>query len=184
MIVLLGKVFVRVLLALAVIGLGIACRQDAPPTEGDAFTLQSPGNNGGTGASDVDPAKVIDHLKANELPIGRVDVYSAENDPSQRLGRPGQYIGKAIFQDSRKPLALFEGQDVMSFQDSGGVVETFSSVDDLESRKEFLESARKQFPTAPPEYQYTKGAILLRLGHVLTPEEAAQYERALQSFQG
>lgn len=127
---------------------------------------------------------MIEHLKANQLPIGRVDVYNAETDPLDRLGRPGQYVGKAVFHDTRKELVRQQQEeDVISFQNSGGIVEIFASVADLDGRKRALDVARQQFPAAPPEWQYSNGVILLRLGHVLTPEEAAQYEAALKSFQ-
>ncbi len=173
-----GKLVLRILAGLAVVFLAAACRQEAPPDE-EELLVQTPSAS----APAVDVAKVVDHLKANELPIGRTDVYNAENDPSKRLGRPGEYIGKAIFHDTRMPLTLLEGQDVIGFQNSGGVVETFTSPEDVESRKQTLEAARRQFPGAPPEYQYSNGVILLRLGHVFTPDQAKQYEAALASFQ-
>lgn len=161
------------------ISLGVACRQQPPPD--DDFTLESP-SPGIT--RQVEAGAVIEHLKAQQLPIGRSDVYNAENDPAKRLGRPGQYVGKAIFQDSRMPLEKLQGMDVIAFQSSGGVVETFNNTGDLEDRKKALEAARKQIPQAAPEYQYTNGVILLRLGHILTPDQAKQYEQALASFQG
>lgn len=166
-----------VLLCLVFVGLG--CRQDVSPE--DDFDLATPG----TGVSgQIDAGSVVEHLKASNLPIGRVDVYDAETDPTKRLGRPGQYVGKANFQDARLPLVLQQGQDVISFQNSGGIVEVFSNTADLEDRQKALDLARQQFPAAFPEYQYSNGVVLLRLGHVLTPDQAAEYEVALASFQG
>ncbi|HEX2054119.1 MAG TPA: hypothetical protein VHJ78_10395 [Actinomycetota bacterium] len=127
---------------------------------------------------------MIEHLKASRLPIGRVDVYNAETDPLKRLGRPGEYIGKAIFQDSRMPLEMQQGSNVISFQNSGGIVETYRSAEELQARKRELDVARQQIPGALPEYNYINGVVLLRLGHVLTPQQAAEYENALKSFQG
>lgn len=161
-----------------VVSLGAACRQNAP-AEDDEFELKTPA---ATATSPIDAGAVVEHLKASNLPIGRVNVYNAETDPVSRLGRPGQYIGKAIFQDSRLPLVLQEGQDVISFQSSGGIIEIFNNTDELENRKKALDLARQQFPAAFPEYQYSNGVVLLRLGHVLTPEQAAGYEAALASF--
>ena len=154
-----------------------ACRQ--APEEDDGFNLQTPGATG----SSIDAGAVVEHLKTSNLPIGRVDNYNAETDPVSRLGRPDQYVGKAIFHDTRLPLVLQQGQDVIAFQSSGGIVEVFLNPGDLKARIDSLELARKQFPAAFPEYQYTKGVILIRLGHVLTPEQAAGYEAALASFQ-
>ena len=178
-----GKSVYRVVACLVMVFVAVACRQQqAPPEEDEGeLTLQSPS---GQATGTIEAGRVIEHLKANQLPIGRTDVYNAENDPSKRLGRPGEYIGKAVFHDTRHPLSLLQGQDVISFQSSGGVVETFSTVEHLETRKQTLEAARRQFPGAPPEYQYSNGVILLRLGHVLTPDQAKQYETALASFRG
>jgi hypothetical protein len=170
------------LLGLSVVCLGVACRQQPPPD--DDFTLESPGDQSPGVSGQVDPALVIEHFKAQQLPIGRSDVYNAENDPFKRLGRPGQYVGKALFQDSRMPLEKLPDMDVIAFQSSGGIIEIFNNTSDLQDRKEALELARKQFPTAAPEYQYTNGVILLRLGHIFTPDQAEQYEQALASFQG
>lgn len=163
--------------ALVALVLAAGCQQQAPPD--DDFLLETPGVTG-----QIDPAAVIEHFKANNLPVGRVDNYTAESDPVKRLGRPGQYIGKAIFHDERYPLVMQENGEVISFQNSGGIVETFSSVVDLESRKRALESARAQFPAAPPEYQVSNGVVLLRMGSVLTPDQAQEYEAALVSFPG
>jgi hypothetical protein len=173
-----GKFLVRILLSLTVICLASACRQ--APEEDEGFNLQTPG---AATSTPIDAAAVVEHLKASNQPIGRTDVYNAETDPVSRLGRPNQYVGKAIFHDTRLPLVLQQGQDVISFQNSGGIVEIFADAGDLKARIESLELARKQFPAAFPEYQYSKGLILIRLGHVLTPEQAAGYEAALASFQ-
>lgn len=179
-----GKFLLRILIGLSLLCLAVACRQNAP-TGDDDFELLTPGEGAGAGAAgEIDAGAVVEHLKAAGMQIGRVDVYNAETDPVSRLGRPGQYIGKAIFQDSRLPLVLQQGQDVISFQNSGGIVEVFPSTVELEDRKKALDLARQQFPAAFPEYQYSNGVILLRLGHVLTPEQAAGYEAALASFEG
>lgn len=161
--------------------LASACQQNAP-AEDDEFDLKTPGTTAGT--AQIDAGAVVEHLKASGLPIGRVNVYNAETDPVSRLGRPGQYIGKAIFQDSRLPLVLQQGQDVISFQSSGGIVETFNNTKELEDRKKALSLARQQFPAAFPEYQYQNGVVLLRLGHVLTPDQAKAYEAAIASYGG
>jgi hypothetical protein len=175
----------RLLLVVLLLCLGVACRQKAPAEDDPdgGLTLETPTSSPAAGATgSVDPAKVIDHLKASKLPIGRVDVYNAETDPLKRLGRPGEYVGKAIFQDSRMPLALQQGSNVISFQNSGGIVEIYRSAEELDTRRKELEAARRQIPGALPEYQYTNGVVFLRLGHVLTPAQAAEYETALKSF--
>lgn len=168
---------VRIVMGGLAVLLAVGCQQQAPPD--DDFVLESPGVTG-----EIDPVTVIEHFKANNLPVGRVDNYTAETDPVRRLGRPGQYIGKAIFHDERHSLVMQENGEVISFQNSGGIVETFASVADLQTRRQALDAARAQFPAAPPEYQVSNGVILLRMGSVLTPDQAQEYEAALVSFNG
>src|SRR5665647_137930 len=46
-------------------------------------------------------AEVLDGLKSAGLPIGNAVEYTAETDTNKLLGRPGQYTGKANFEDTR-----------------------------------------------------------------------------------
>lgn len=179
-----GKLARSVALGLLLLALATACRQEAPPEEDESggLSLETPAAPAASGP--IDPARVLDHLKANQLPIGRIDTYTAENDPANRLGRPGQYIAKAIFHDTRHPLEFQQDeQNVISFQQSGGVVEIYASVQDLEARRRALDLIRQQIPAAPPEYQYINGVVLIRLGSALTPDQAAAYEAALKTLQ-
>ena len=124
---------------------------------------------------------MIAHFKATGLPIGRVDIYTAETDPFKRLGRPGEYAGKAIFHDTRFPLPP---NDFVQWPQWGGTIETFASAADMQSWKRRIRQAREAVPAAPPEYQYEKGLALVRLGGVLTPDQAKGYEAAVASFPG
>lgn len=172
----------RLIAIACVVFLAAGCRPVPPPE--DDFDLEQTQQEPGGPFQPADVSGLLDHLRQAGLPIGRVDIYDAENDPATRLGRPNQYVGKAIFQDERFDLVLHQGQDVISFQMCGGVVEVFTNNEDLEARIEALEAARAQIPGLPPEYQLVNQGILLRLGHVLTPDRAAEYEAALNSFQG
>jgi hypothetical protein len=48
-----------------------------------------------------DANEVVQRLEAEGMPIGESKAYSAENDPNELLGRPGQYTSKVIFKDTR-----------------------------------------------------------------------------------
>jgi hypothetical protein len=119
-------------------------------------------------------AQVVDGLRAAGLPIGAVEVYNASNDPNSQLGRPGQYTSKASFVDTRI------GTEVDGV-DGGGDVEAFDDQAALTSRADYL----KAFADKPPLggwYQYTAGNVILRVPFELTPDQAKQYDAALQGL--
>lgn len=51
-------------------------------------------------------ADTVQQLKAQGVPISKVETYTEENDPNKLQGRPGQYVGKANFRDSRVPQLM------------------------------------------------------------------------------
>ncbi len=171
------RVVVRNFAVLTLMFATVACAQRAAEPEGDtgAASTVTPGQ------APPDIGALINHLKASGLPLGRVDIYTAENDPFKRLGRPDQYIGKAVFHDTRFPLPP---NDFLQWGAWGGTIETFANGDALESWKTIIRQARERDPTAPPEYAYEKGLALVRLGTVFTPEQARAYEAAVASFPG
>ena len=173
-----GRSAVRILLTLCLV-VTAGCRPEPPPDD-EGFGIQTSGPTD----EELGPERVIEHLRANQIPIGEVEVFTAENDPNTRLGRPGQYTGKANFHDTRFQMVKLTDSEFMNFRHSGGTVEIFATEEDLAARTTALDTALAQIPTAPPEYRYSQGTVLLRLGHVLTPEQAQQYDAALASFQG
>lgn len=124
-----------------------------------------------------DAAEVVQELRDESLPIGEIETYTAENDPNELLGRPGQYTGKVTFKDTRLPPDELAGEefDVAN----GGSVETFDNEDDAARRQEYLETGTQGIP-AFAEYTYREGTVLLRVAGRLTPDQAAEYEEALQ----
>lgn len=119
-------------------------------------------------------AEVVEGLRAAGLPIGAVTVFDASTDPNEQLGRPGQYTSKASFADTRigtEPDAFSGGGDVEAFDDPAA----------LTKRAEYLSG----FADSPPIggwYQYTAGNVILRVSFTLTPDQAAQYDAALQAL--
>ncbi|MGQ0679474.1 MAG: hypothetical protein ACT4OM_07445 [Actinomycetota bacterium] len=132
----------------------------------------------------VDPNAVLNHLKAAGLPVGRVDAYNAENDPFKLAGRPDRYIAKVVFADTRHNAEPCQKIEVLPWDECGGTIEVFASAGDLSKWKAAIVLAREGTPNAPPEYRYEKDLSLLRLGHVLTPEQAKAYEAAYLNFPG
>lgn len=103
-------------------------------------------------------------------------VYTAETDPNNLLGRPSGYESKADFTDSRaKPELDDEVQQ-------GGSVEVFDDPADAKDRGKFIADTLKKMKIFGTEYHYTKGGILLRVSGELTPDQAAEYEEALDEL--
>lgn len=132
----------------------------------------------------TDPQKIVDHLKAAGLPIGRVTLYNSENDPFNFAGRPDSYALKAVFHDEGVTVEGCSQAEVIPWGQCGGTVESFASAADLGKWTAAIELSREKTPNATPEYRYENGLTLLRLGHVLTPEQAGAYEAALATFAG
>jgi hypothetical protein len=179
----------RKLVSLLAVGLIVlsGCAQKA-----DTTNLDISASEGGSQIP-VDPNKVINYLKGAGLPIGRIDAYNADTDPYTLAGRPDRYSAMVVFVDDRfqdNPV-LQNGQAVackklvvVAWDECGGTVQVFNSASDLRKWKAAIVLAREQTPGAPPEYRYEKNLSLLRLGHVLTPEQAKAYENAYNSFPG
>ncbi|MCF8018173.1 MAG: hypothetical protein K9L62_02120 [Vallitaleaceae bacterium] len=111
---------------------------------------------------------LVTGLKDEDLPIGEIMIYRADNDPNEMLGRPNQYISKVNFEDTRV-------EQVVDGDLAGGSIEVFSNGEDLTTRVNYLKSVFEQYPVFT-EYLYIKGNYLLRLNASLTPEQAEQYE--------
>jgi hypothetical protein len=120
------------------------------------------------------PEVVVGSLRARGLPITADTVYTSEDDPNHLLGRPHQYIGKAAWRDARvdwpDPLGV----------DTGGTVEVFTTLEDLETRRKYVDALSRS--TIFAQYQYAKGLALVRLSPKLTPAQAAEYEQAIQQL--
>jgi hypothetical protein len=117
--------------------------------------------------------EIVAAFKTAGLPIGKVEVYDAETDTNKLLGRPGQYVAKFNFADTR--LEQPEG-DL-----AGGSVESFSTEKDLNNRAQYIKSIGESMPLLV-EYEYTNGFMLLRLRGGLTPKQAEEYNTIFQKL--
>jgi hypothetical protein len=123
------------------------------------------------------PGALVDKLKAGGLPVGQVIVFTAETDSNHILGRPHQYTGKATWQDTRVTNGL-PWPDISD----GGSVETFATVDDLQTRATYLAGVTKNPMFAEYEYTSVSGLVILRVSGELTPDQAKQYMQAVQAL--
>lgn len=116
--------------------------------------------------------EVLQAFKKANLPIEKIEEYTAETDPNKLLGRPNQYVGKINFNDLR-----IEDESIMD----SGTIEVFDSQEDLMSRKTYVESISKS-SSIFAQYIYSRKNILLRLDHQLTPSQATEYENILNKL--
>lgn len=122
--------------------------------------------------------QILATLKSKGLPVGTIFAYTAANDPNNLLGRPGQYISKDNFKDTR--ISSSDTGVNISVGD-GGAVETFASSSDAQKRFAYLQSLSTSGNALFAEYEYLDGAAILRLSSQLTPDEAKAYETAFKS---
>lgn len=103
-------------------------------------------------------------------------VFTESSDPNKLLGRPGQYLSKVSFTDSRIPASDVEGIKETDTLRGGGI-EVFETAEQAKKRAESIEQITKGMP-ALAEYHYVNGGVLVRVSHYLTPSQAANYEKA------
>lgn len=126
---------------------------------------------------------VIAAFKDAGLPLGEVIVQTAETDPNERLGRPGEYVGSAQFEDTRieQPEPMSELEYDEPDLPVGGVIEMFENNKDLQARKQYLEQVYEAMPLVK-QYIYASKLGLLRLEFSLTPDQAKEYETVFMSL--
>jgi len=130
--------------------------------------------------TDMSASEVLRQLRAEGMPVGAVTDLTASTDPNELLGRPGQYTSKAFFVDTRLGATDKYGAR-REEADAGGSVEVFESEADAEKRSEYVQAISEgSGPFA--EYSYQRGLIFLRLTKSMTPDQAKDYERALQGL--
>lgn len=163
-------------------GCGGSSKTSTPPanTAAAASTASAAAPAAHTTAAPVakDAAGVVARLKAARLPIGAVIIYTAENDPNHLLGRPGGYLSKAGFADTRiNPKDARD--DKPGSVDLGGDIEVFADAAGANARADYIRKALASMPMLGTQYEYVSGPVLLRLSQVLTPDQAAAYKKAL-----
>ena len=108
------------------------------------------------------------------LPIIDAVEYTAETDPNGLLGRPGEYIEKINFNDSR----YFEAGESPDL-----TVEVFTRRADMESRRDYIQTIVENLNMLEfKQYFYYSDTMLLRIPYRLTPESASEYEAVFNAF--
>jgi len=118
---------------------------------------------------EVTAKDLIQKFKDSKMPIGDVIEYTAETDKNKFLGRPGQYIAKTDFYDTR----------IEKTDDNYCSIEIFNNTGDMNNRKTYLENIIKSMPTLT-QYLYDNNKTLLRLSNTLSPDQASEYKNILE----
>lgn len=111
--------------------------------------------------------EVLDAFINSDLPIGDHIIYDEDSCPDNLLGRPEQYVGKAVWQDT----TLVENDE----DHSGGMVEVFFSEDDLLVRKEIMDDLDDY-------YILVHKNVIVYLDSNLDEENVEGYEKVLRTL--
>jgi hypothetical protein len=124
--------------------------------------------------------QVMQQLAA-KVPSAKLGItYTADNDPNHLLGRPNGYTSKVSFTDSRVDHKLLDGQRPDAI-DAGGSVEVYPDADGASRRARYIQDLQKAAPILGTEYAYRDGPVLVRVSGKLTPDQAGEYEAALDA---
>ena len=138
-----------------------------------------------TGCGKEEPKLDITKMSASELvtifvdagyPIGEIVTYDESTDLNHLLGRPGAYISKSSFADTRlKQNTLIESSPL------GGTFEVFENEKDAQNRISYLHQI---VGTSGPffQYEYFYKNIYFRIEGAFTPQQALQYEQAFTNL--
>ena len=114
-----------------------------------------------------DTQHITDQLKTIPT-LGKVVIYTEDTDPNNLLGRPGQYVGKLNFGDTR-----YKDKKAEDF----ATIEIFKTEAERDARHDYVDNVTKGTPFFM--YQYKHENLLMRLPHEMTPTQAKEYEAAL-----
>jgi hypothetical protein len=129
-------------------------------------------------ASHLNAQQVVTQLAQHIPTVTPSGVYTADTDPNHLLGRPGGYLSKASFTDTRISSPSLAG-DPAGAVERGGSVETYADAAEARNRMVYIQGIAKSNPMFG-EYDYTAGPSLIRVSRLLTPQQAADYQSAAQ----
>jgi hypothetical protein len=125
----------------------------------------------------VDAESVLAELKNAGLPITDSVIITETNDANNLIGRPGQYVSKVAFADSRLGTPI---DQAAPGNEAGGSIEVFSDAADAQRRSDYIQQKLQELgPVAGTEYDLLSGTALVRVTGELPPSVAAEYESAV-----
>jgi ABC-type glycerol-3-phosphate transport system substrate-binding protein len=125
--------------------------------------------------------EIGDAIKAKIPQISKVVTITEDNDPNDKIGRPGGYVDGAVLFDSRaEPTGKEPGVD------QGAFLEVWPDEAAATDRSKFIQNALKTADgVLGNEYHYQHKGFLLRVTGEVKPSQAKAYESAFNAqFQG
>lgn len=116
--------------------------------------------------------------------IEKVVVYDEQSDPNGLLGRPGEYIGKADFVDSR--IEANQNPYMTDVLKEGGTLECFDSRSACDARYQLLcsMSGPEMGALGVNAYLYKYETAIFRVSYDVTLSDAATYQTAMDAILG
>lgn len=137
-------------------------------------------SSSGTGTTPPKTAEsVTKDLGAKVASLRLTKTFTEADDPNHLLGRPGGYLSKTAFTDTRVPA---EQAPTEFSTERGGGVEVFGDEAAAKTRMDKIQGIAKGAGGLISEYDYVKGVVLVRVSSLLTPEQAKEYEAALATI--
>jgi len=104
--------------------------------------------------------------------VTKVVAITEDNDPNDKIGRPGGYVSAATVYDSGAECTELGAE-------CGATVEVWPNSDEASQRSMFiLDTLKSADGVLGEEYHYRHGPVLLRVTGAIKPSVARQYEAA------
>jgi hypothetical protein len=94
------------------------------------------------------------------------------NDPNNKIGRPGGYTSAATLYDSTVTCT-----DIGA--DCGATIEVYPTAAEAQARADYIQTILKASPVLGTEYDTPVGTALLRVTGIMKPSVAALYSAAM-----
>ena len=119
-----------------------------------------------------DATAAANRVKAGVASVTKIVTITEDNDPNDKIGRPGGYVSAATLYDSGAECTELGAE-------CGATVEVWADAAQAKQRSEFITTALTAANgVLGEEYHYLDGAALLRVAGAVKPSVAKQYEAA------
>lgn len=121
--------------------------------------------------------EIGDAIKTQVADISKVVTITEDNDPNDKIGRPGGYVDGAVMFDSRA-----EPSNEEPGADQGAFLEVWPDEAAATDRSKFIQGTLKASDgILGSEYHYQHEGYLLRVTGELKPSEAKAYQTAFDA---
>lgn len=124
----------------------------------------------------LNATQIADRLAKSGLPISNIITYNKKTDVNKLLGKPGQYIDKVNFGDTR--IEQFDSSDPL-----GGSIEIFRNHKDALKRQRYINAIGEASPILG-EFNYVHKNYLLRIDLSLSQDDFNQYKNSFVEILG